>query len=361
MSLGDPLPGAVAIDHRGSGYTLGRTADAYAIWDHLAGGAPRRLFPLTVEGWSQAWNAFQALERTAAGPRRGIPRLGIGQIIAGAFSLYRRNLRVLVAIASMVVVPYFGATAALTLATVQVVPQRVGGQVALTPRVPGWVDAVNNGSLYVLVVPILTAAIVTATVWALTGRRPTVRQAYARAGRRARSILWASLLSGAAVTAPLLPGLLLARRAPSISIAAISVVLLAAGVGVAIFLGTRFLLAPPAVVLEGLRGREALRRSWALVRGRTWRVLGTLLVALVILFAVLLVLLAVALAAFLFRDLTEGLVRVVVLLVTAATAVGFTVVGPFVNVVIVLLYLDGRTRVEELTLEAVAASLDGDG
>jgi hypothetical protein len=35
----------------------------------------------------------------------------------------------------------------------------------------------------------------------------------------------------------------------------------------------------PALVIEGKRGREALRRSWSLVRGRGWPVFGTIIVA----------------------------------------------------------------------------------
>jgi glycerophosphoryl diester phosphodiesterase family protein len=365
MSARDPLLGAVEIDYRGTGYALGRTTDAYAIWDQASGGAPRRIFPLTVEGWTEAWRTYRELERIAAegGARPGsIPTLLVGQIVGGAFAVYRRHVRVLVGIAAAVVVPYYAVSLALILSTLRVVPHRVGGQIGLSPEVPGWVDAVNNVALYVFVVPFLTAAMVTATVWALVGRRPTVRAAYARALGRVRSVLWVSLLSGLAAAIPLAPGILLAsRRGTSTSVEALAVVLLAAGVVPAVFLALRFLFGPPAVVLEGLRGVAALRRSWTLVRGHTWKVLGALLLAFLLLFAALLLLVIVGLAFLLFRDLTEGLVRTVVILVTALTALGVTVVGPFVNVMIVLLYLDGRARTEELTMDALAAELDRDG
>jgi Phospholipase_D-nuclease N-terminal len=56
-------PGAQSIDYRGVRYALGRTATAYVIWDSAAGGAPIRQYPLTQEGWSQAWQAYyQELE-----------------------------------------------------------------------------------------------------------------------------------------------------------------------------------------------------------------------------------------------------------------------------------------------------------
>jgi hypothetical protein len=58
----DPnLEGAVAVDHRGERFALGRTPDAYAVWS-LSGGAPVRTFPQEERYWGEAWEAFQALE-----------------------------------------------------------------------------------------------------------------------------------------------------------------------------------------------------------------------------------------------------------------------------------------------------------
>lgn len=49
-----------------------------------------------------------------------------------------------------------------------------------------------------------------------------------------------------------------------------------------IFLLVMFSLSTPALMLEGLRVTDAMRRSWALVRGSWWRVAGILLLAYVI-------------------------------------------------------------------------------
>ncbi|HJV04862.1 MAG TPA: hypothetical protein VJ868_06330 [Actinomycetota bacterium] len=58
----DPnLEGAVAVDHRGERFALGRTSDSYAVWP-LSGGAPIRTFPQEERYWGEAWQAFQALE-----------------------------------------------------------------------------------------------------------------------------------------------------------------------------------------------------------------------------------------------------------------------------------------------------------
>ena len=62
--------GAVSIDYRGVRYALGRTNEAYVIWDSAAGGAPVRSHPLTQEGWQQAWTAYyQELEGAPPPPR----------------------------------------------------------------------------------------------------------------------------------------------------------------------------------------------------------------------------------------------------------------------------------------------------
>jgi hypothetical protein len=70
-----------------------------------------------------------------------------------------------------------------------------------------------------------------------------------------------------------------------------SIVLVGLLSGLAIAVGFLLLIVPgfivltflscaiPALVIEGKRGREALRRSWSLVRGRGWPVFGTIIVA----------------------------------------------------------------------------------
>jgi len=49
-----------------------------------------------------------------------------------------------------------------------------------------------------------------------------------------------------------------------------------------LFLLTRWVLVTPVVVLEQLRAREALRRSWSLVKGHSWTVFGVIVVTVLI-------------------------------------------------------------------------------
>jgi hypothetical protein len=64
------LEGAVAVDHRGQRFALGRTSDAYAVWP-LSGGAPVRTFPQEERYWGTAWESFQDLEAGEAPPTGG--------------------------------------------------------------------------------------------------------------------------------------------------------------------------------------------------------------------------------------------------------------------------------------------------
>jgi hypothetical protein len=355
--VGDPLASVAVIDYPGSRYVLGRTSDGYAIWDRSVGGAPLRLFPMTVEGWAEAWSAFQDLE--TAGPDPGaIPPLGVGRIIGVAFAVYRRHLGILAAIAGTVVIPFSAVSLTLILATVRLVPERGGLEMVPTPRIPAWVDLVNNAVLYVFVIPFLTGAMVTAVAWAMLDRRPTLRGAYRRAARRAHSVLLVSFLGGVVAAVPLVPGIVLAAGGSAPPVAA---AFLAFGVAPAVFLAVRFLFATSVVVVENARGMDALRRSWRLVRGSTGRVLGGLLLALLVLLGVLLVVVTLALTVVLFREITEETVRLVLVVVSVVTALIITLVGPFVNVAIVLLYLDARGRKDGLTLQRLAAEVDREG
>jgi hypothetical protein len=354
-----PLTRATAIDYRGRRSILGRTVDRYAIWDPTVGGQPIREFPLTSQGWVAAWDTFRTLEAAVGGPG-AIPPLGLGRLLALSFSVYGRNLWVLAVIGGLVIVPYYAFSVALILATVRLTPERVGLETVITPDIPLWVDVLNNVLLYAFVVPLLTAAVVTAVIAVMLGRRPSVRSAYRRAVRRAPSILGASFLAALAVVMPVLPGILVGANAEGSSPAVgLAVALITLGLMTGVFLALRFVFASTVVVVEGAGGVEALRRSWWLVRGLTGKVLGGLAVVLLIVFGVLVVALTVALTAALFGDLTESTVRLVLIVVGAVSAFSLSLLAPLVNVLIVLLYLDARGRKEGLTLGSLGSSLEG--
>ena len=105
------------------------------------------------------------------------------------------------------------------------------------------------------------------------------------------------------------------------------------------FVMTRLFASVPALVVEGMRGRAALRRSWSLVEGSGWRVFGTILLV----------------------GLITGLVSSAFAVATdqgwfaqaVAASIGGVVTGPFVALVGMLVYLDLRARRERPTVAGI--------
>jgi hypothetical protein len=249
-----------------------------------------------------------------------LPPRGIGQILSTAFQLYRRYWRTLVAIAAVVVVP-------LTLLQyvighwVRTHGQQMQGQVVSTSF---W--AVASASLLaalvgLLLYQVLTGAITRNIAAEVAGQELDVEQSYRFGLARLGPILVVSILVGLAT----LLGL---------------IVFIIPG----IYIGVRLAVSIQALVVEGKRGTEAMRRSWYLVGGHWWHSAFTLLVAALITGVVNAVITAPFSAGAWFL---QGV----------AAAVATTLTLPFGALVGVLLYLDLRARKERLDLDTLNADL----
>jgi hypothetical protein len=116
-------------------------------------------------------------------------------------------------------------------------------------------------------------------------------------------------------------------------------------------------LASPALVMEGVGVLESLRRSWALVRGSWWRVLGILILSAVITsLLTTVVTIPITLVATLATGFSESLVPTV-LASGIATLVAGIVTLPFSAAVTGLLYIDLRMRREALDIALVSAGV----
>jgi hypothetical protein len=62
IPLGSIADGSVAFSHIGTRFCLGRTGEAYGIWDRWAPGAPVATFANDTAGANQAWQTFSAWE-----------------------------------------------------------------------------------------------------------------------------------------------------------------------------------------------------------------------------------------------------------------------------------------------------------
>jgi Membrane domain of glycerophosphoryl diester phosphodiesterase len=259
-------------------------------------------------------------------PRQGggmaaLPTRGIGEILSAAFQLYRRHWRTLVAIAAVVVVP-------LTLLQygighwVRTNGQQLEDEVVVSTSF--W--AVAGASLLaalvaLLLYQVLTGAITRNIAAEVVGQDLGLEQSYRFGFARLGPILVVSVLVALATILGL-------------------IVFIIPG----IYIGVRLAVSIQALVVEGKRGTEAMRRSWDLVGGHWWHAAVTLLVAALITGVVNAVITAPFSAGAWF---VQGV----------AAAVASTVTLPFGALVGVLLYLDLRARKERLDLDTLKANL----
>jgi hypothetical protein len=256
-----------------------------------------------------------------AGGLAALPPRGIGEILRAAFQLYQRHWRTLLAIAAVVVVP-------LTLLQYGIGHWfRTNGQQLHDPAEAStslW--AVAGASLLaalvgLLLYQVLTGAITRAIAAEVAGQDPGVEQSYRFGFARLGPILVVSILVGLATLAGL-------------------IVLIIPG----IYIGVRLAVSTQALVVEGRRGTEAMRRSWDLVRGHWWHAAFTVLVAGLLTEVVNAVITAPFGAGAWFL---QGI----------AAAIATTVTLPYGALVGVLLYLDLRARKEPLDLGTLEADL----
>jgi hypothetical protein len=245
----------------------------------------------------------------------------IGEILRAAFQLYRRHWRTLMAIAAVVVVP-------LTLLQYGAGHwfRTNGQQLQDTAEVSTSLWAVAGAWLLaalvaLLLYQVLTGAITRNIATEVAGHDLDLEQSYRFGFARLGPILVVSILVGLAT----LLGL---------------IVLVIPG----IYIGVRLAVSTQALVIEGKRGTQAMRRSWDLVGSHWWHTAFTLLVA----------------------GLLTGVVNAVItapfsagawLLQGIAAAIATTVTLPYGALVGVLLYLDLRARKERLDLDTLKTDL----
>ncbi|HEX2030023.1 MAG TPA: glycerophosphoryl diester phosphodiesterase membrane domain-containing protein [Actinomycetota bacterium] len=353
--------GAVFTDYIGVRHVLGRTADAYGIWP-LAGGTALRRFPLTHDGWADAWRAYQDLEAPVAPVppstwRRGHPiRLGpmrAGQVIGGAFRLYRMYFSTLLGVVAPAMLGFY----AIVVYANWVTARTVSIQGFRVVEVPEWVNVVTN-ILYAAVTQFVTAAAAKTAVDAFRGRETTLGTAYRFAFPLIFPVGWVFILLIVVLLLPLLPGILLtvgAAGAGDAGLAAAGALAMLVGVVVALFLAIRLIFSSLAVVLEGHRGGRALRRSWRLSRGVAWRIFGVLILSFLIILGVQLVVL-IPLLVPIVSGATE-ITRANLAVINAANGLVATLLTPFFSVVTILLYADARLRKEEPDPERLWAAV----
>lgn len=318
-------------------------------------------------GAPAAWGAPAGWGGPAAAPRPGVVPLrplGLGELLDGSVSVVRRyprptlGLSLAVALVSAVI----GAVLLLLLpaglfstsGSADVSNAAVGGAFA---------GSVATYAVTALAGLVLSGIITSVVGKAVLGQPISTGQAWTSVRPRLLPLLGLALLTGliviaVAVAGAVVAGVAIAAAGTAGLLVAVPAVL--AGLAGAVYAYVRFSLAAPALVLEKLGVREAMRRSGVLVRRSFWRVLGILLLAAVIATFVGGVLQVPFLVlggggGGLFSS-TEGLGTTTIVLAQIGGAVARTLTAPFTSGVTALLYIDRRMRAEGLDVSLAAAA-----
>ena len=234
------------------------------------------------------------------GPRGGFYPLDVNRVMRLTFSMFRFRLRTFLVISLAVMVPLGIGSALLEVATIDSMSR--WQRLVLDP---GFLDTTDPylilsqfplaviagtviGSLVIgLLSSFAVAALAHATATTLAGGRASVAgslaAAFAALGRLARLygviflavflvLLVGTLVAGGLFLASFIGGSL--QPGPLVFGGLVTVVALWV---ILVFVGLRLSFSVPTLIIEGRGAIDSARRSWTLVRGAMWRVLGYLL------------------------------------------------------------------------------------
>lgn len=257
------------------------------------------------------------------GPQGSIPPKRLGEILSAAFNLYKANASKLILIVAIVVVPL---TFISSLFSGVVFRGTTNAQDVVIDRSFGLIVAggLITALISVIIYAVLQAAILRAAAQATIGDPVDPQESYRFGFRRLGSVILVSVLVGLAV----IGGLIL---------------LVIPGLIFLFFLS----VSVPVLIVENRRGTDAMGRSWNLVKGHFWHVVGVLVVAGLITGVISSIIGAIG-----------GNVWVVRWIFSA---IGAIITAPFTSLVSVLLYLDLRSRSEALTADTLRAELAAAG
>lgn len=231
--------------------------------------------------------------------------LGLGEILDGAFQTARRNGKAMFGSALI----FQMATAVLSLLIMlvafrQLMVDAFSISENLNSADPATLNAFGGSLvtysvsmlvtafLSVLVQMVLQGALVIPVLRAVLNRKTSFSQMWRLTRPRVGALIRLALLYAAAVIVSILVftavvvGILFAMSPATdgaiLGAIALSVLASLPFVIVAVWIGTKVLLAPAAIVVENLGAIDAIKRSWHLTRRNWWRTFGTSILAAII-------------------------------------------------------------------------------
>jgi len=286
--------------------------------------------------------------------------LSLGDIFNGAVSYVRANPKATLGLTTVVVV-----VSQLFALALQIGPLAVTGQLgvlqgeeASTATLIGSTLSSLAGAVATgLAILVLSGMLTVVVGRAVFGSPITIGEAWRRLSGRFWALLGLSALEAVATLS--LIGIVVliivgVTRAANGGVAVlVGIVLVPSVIAALVYVLTMLSFSPVAVVLERKPIWAAMRRSFALVRGRFWSIFGIRLLA-----ALIAGLIAGAVAIpfsitgqiLLFSAESSGSVLLATVLTSIGTAFGQIVTAPFSAGVVALLYTDARIRTEAFDL-----------
>jgi hypothetical protein len=274
----------------------------------------------------------------------GLRPLGVGEILDNTIQIYRKNFRALVTTVAVVVVPIQVVSVLITLSS------RPSSRATTNTTIGGFTFSNSStdthdatvrlvGALVVVLLSLLAGwfaigACTRGVADAYIGGVPADAGASLRVFARAiPSLAWLAVLA--------LPPIIIGTALCFVP---------------GVFLWVSWVVAIPALMIEGAKGTRALGRSFKLVRGRRWPILGlailATLLAEVVRTSLVLVLVGVLLRSHSSQS-TEYIVAAGVIAMLSSL-----LTTPLISTAYVILYFDLRVRSEGLDLQLVLDNLD---
>jgi hypothetical protein len=290
--------------------------------------------------------------------------LGMSDVLDELFAVYRRGFKTFVGTTALVQVPSTIVSLPFLTATSTFTDRLTeGSDPSAAFAVFEGIAAVSLGLTVIVAIVgqiLLLAATCYVTSAIYLGETPSVGEAY----RPAFKHFWGLFRLGVIVFVLFMGGLLLAVAPLAVpALICLSAIIMLLEFAALVYFSTRWSLAIPALVLEGLTSAVgALRRSQALVEGAWWRTFVTLVVM------TLLVGIIQVIAAGLVEALTAGVQALALpgtinrpawlgVLSALLQTVAGVLYGPLFYIGVTLLYYDRRIRAEAYDLSVMAREL----
>jgi hypothetical protein len=283
-------------------------------------------------------------------------------VLGAAFTVYRFNPRAMILLPLVLFAGLGALSAPLTFVMIRALdsaitfadPLRLGLNIA-----PAALGLLGIGVVSLLIIPFIAVAVHAAVL----GHKISIGQIWEQTRSRIPAVLGYSILLGLAMSLPagllLLPliGIVSGDTAGAV-VGVVLIILMTLGYLVyAIWLGTKTVLAGPAIVLERLGPIEAVGRSFRLTRGAFWPVLGTYYLGSIIASVAAQIVSYVIMIPLSLTTLgSPDFALVGTAMMIPATVLTMAITMPFTYAVVTLIYIDRRIKSEAYDVDLVRQS-----